>query len=133
MVTMSDWLSSYEALPSVGIRKTCQVEGTCKRVMGARSLFARVALEFSPAAGLEFETVLSDQEKRMCEAEGWLKAICLGVLDVTLVQPVTPINGFRCVIEKVEYHPVDSSRQAFRLAARQAAEELLRAKPLLSP
>jgi Elongation factor G, domain IV len=133
MVTIADWLRNYEDLQPVGIRKKSRIEGTCKKVMGARSLFAKVSLEFSPSNGLEFVSTLSGEEQQACEEEGWLQPICLGVLDVMLVHPVTPINVFRCAIVAVEYHPIDSSRQAFRLAARQAAEEFLRMKPLLIP
>jgi hypothetical protein len=123
---VSDWQDSFKDLPAVAVREDHVVEGTCKKAAGARFLFAKVKLRFQPAEQLTFESGLVGAIADECEREGWFRAICLGVMDVMLVRPATPITAFRCIVEAVESHPVDSSTQAFRLASRYAAEELLR-------
>ena len=48
MITIYDWLHTYEDLPPVGISRKMSVEGVCKKARGARFLFAVVRLHFSP-------------------------------------------------------------------------------------
>ena len=131
MTGISDWLGSFNNLPPVGILGSRCVDGICKRVMGGRSLFAKVKLEFSPSEELVFNSLLPEELYSYCQEEGWLSTICLGVLDVMLVRPVTPRTHFRCVIHSIEYHPIDSSGQAFRLAARYATEEFISGEQFL--
>ena len=106
-----------------GITSTREVEGLCKRAMGARFLFARVCLSFAPHDALVFEVDAPNSRETVaeCERERWLDALWFGVLDTMLVTPLTPITVFRCTLTSVETHPVDSSRDAFRLAGRAAA------------
>jgi hypothetical protein len=125
MVTIFDWLKKFEDLPSVTIHSKKHIEGVCKMVTGARSLFGIVGITLSPSEELVFETSLKEEVRNRCEDEKWIEHICLGVLDVMLTGPPTPINHFRCVIDKIEYHEIDSSKQAFRLAARDATQKFL--------
>jgi hypothetical protein len=132
MVSISDWLSGFQNLQDVGILSQRSVEGVCRKGTGGRFLFAKVSIQFSPSDTLEFESSLSGEDKGQSESEGWLRAICLGVLDVMLVRPAIPITQFRCVINGIEFHPIDSSPQAFRLAARYATEEFLRSEQFVT-
>src|ERR1051325_3193494 len=102
--------------------------------MGARFLFASVYLTLSTADKLTFEVQAPGFEKTIAEClrEGWLDSLWLRVLDRMLVTPLVPITVFRCVLTGVEIHPVDSSRDAFRLAGRLAAEEFLRERDPVS-
>ena len=125
MVTIQDWLESFRELPAVGISSSRTVGGLCKKGTGGRFLYAKVTLEFAPSEELLFEAHLSEEEAKESENEGWLYAICLGVIDVMLVHPETPITRFHCTIKAIESHPIDSSSQAFRLAARYATSEFL--------
>lgn len=64
-------------------------------------------------------------DQQIFKDEKWFEYVCLGVLDVMIVRPVNPITHFKCIIDKIEYHDVDSSSLAFRLAARDATEKFL--------
>ena len=125
MVTISDWLKKFDDLPTVTVHSTRRVEGVCKIVTGARSLFAKVEMEFSPSDRLVFEASLSEAIRNRCEEEKWMDYLCIGVLDVMLVGPPTPINCFRCNVDFIDFHDIDSTKQAFRLAGRDAAQNFL--------
>ena len=101
--------------------------GTCKMVCGGRSLFARVTLELSPSDTLTFGAQLDDGTAALAAQRGWLRAVCFGCLDTALVYPALPVTVFRCVLTAIEFHEVDSSAQAFRLAARNAMRAFLEA------
>lgn len=125
MITISDWLKSYQDLPQVTVHFTRQVEGVCKIVTGARSLFAKVGITISPSDNLIFEHSLNEVIKKRSEDEKWIEYFCLGVLDMMLAGPPTPICCFQCNIDYIEYHDIDSTKQAFRLAGRDAARNFL--------
>jgi hypothetical protein len=121
---LSNWLKSFENLPPVGVQGTHHVEGLCKKATGGRFLFAKVGMAFSPSNELIFEESLPEPLKQRCQQENWLDAISCGVLDIMLA--ATPITLFKCVIDNIEFHEIDSSPQAFRLAARYATEDFIR-------
>jgi hypothetical protein len=121
---LSNWLKSFENLPPVGVQGTHHVEGLCQKATGDRFLFAKVGMAFSPSNELIFEESLPEPLKQRCQQENWLDAISCGVLDIMLA--ATPITLFKCVIDNIEFHEIDSSPQAFRLAARYATEDFLR-------
>ena len=132
MITIYDWLHTYEDVPPVGISSTMSVEGVCKKARGARFLFAVVRLRFSPLDKLQFENLLPHEDYMIADKEQWLTSIALGVLDVMLVHPSRPITNFLCVIESLQFHQVDSSKEAFRLAGRYAAQEFLKSEKFAS-
>ncbi len=124
MITVQDWMNSYADMPLVKIRNIGDVDGICKVGRGARFLYARVTLTFSPSDRLEF-TNSTSRAKDTTHLGHWLKYVCLGVLDVMLVHPATPITGFRCDVKDLDFHDVDSTNEAFRLAGRDAAKRFL--------
>jgi hypothetical protein len=126
MYHYSHWLKSFENLPPVGVQNTHHVEGLCKKAMGGRFLFAKVGMVFSPSNELIFDVSIPEALKQRCQQENWLDAINCGVLDIMLALSATPITLFKCVIDNIEFHEIDSSQQAFRLAARYAAEDFIR-------
>jgi hypothetical protein len=125
---LQDWLSSYEKLPTVQIANSHMVEGVCKEVRGDRALYAKVILRFSPSSKLAFSHSIGGKKPSVPETVLWQRSVYLGVLDVMLAHAPTPINGFRCEIEEMDFHMMDSSNEAFRLAGRQAALEFLRSE-----
>jgi len=122
---ITEWQTSYSELPSVGVGLSATVEGACKKGRGGRFLYAKVRLKFSPADELTF---YCSEVNESLTAEGFselLQSIYLGVLDVMLVKPESPVTVFKCSVDDMDVHPVDSSPRAFRLAARAAAEEFI--------
>ena len=128
MITLKDWLSSYEQLPTVQIVNAHTVEGVCKDVQGDRAQYAKVTLRFSPASKMAFGHSIGGKKPSVAETVLWQRSVYLGVLDVMLAHAPTPITGFRCEIEEMDFHMVDSSNDAFRLAGRQAALEFLKSE-----
>lgn len=133
MVTIRDWASSIENAPLVGISTTKQVEGVCKVGRGGRFLFAAVEMTFAPHEALLLEASVPGEDGGTAKAEGWIDSALMGVLDVMLVGPPVPINKFRCTLDAIKHHPVDSSPEAFRLAGRKAAEAYLSCEVLNRP
>jgi hypothetical protein len=87
-------------------------------------------VEISPSDVLIFDDHLPPPLKSKCHNEKWLRSIYYGILDVMIVKPMIPKpmipkTIFKCVVEHVEFHEIDSSRRAFRLAGRYAAEAYL--------
>jgi hypothetical protein len=64
-------------------------------------------------------------ERSPLNHDAWIEAICLGVLDYMLVLPEAPVSKFHCAIKQMNFHLIDSSRTAFRLAGRYAAKKAL--------
>lgn len=125
MIEFADWVKSYQNLSSVGVHSSHEVRGLCKKVLGGRALFAEVEISISPSSELKFIQKLSINDYEIADKEGWINAICLGVLDVMIVRPLIPISAFECSIKFIGYHNIDSSKQAFRMAGRNAAEQFL--------
>ena len=125
MTSIESWIERYKRASAVGVNSYLTTKGTCKKVLGARALFAEVEITISSSDELHFTSNLSGFEHSIAKDEGWLEAINAGVLDVMLVRPLVPISIFECSVNMIRYHEIDSSVEAFRLAGRYAAEEFL--------
>ena len=132
MIDINDWTDTYQNLSEVGVNSTIETSGLCKKVLGARSLFAEVRITIKPSKELKFTSELESFDAKQAEAEDWLRGIYLGVLDVMLTRPLIPITIFECTINKICFHEIDSSFQAFRVAGRYAAEEFLKQEKFVS-
>jgi hypothetical protein len=56
---------------------------------------------------------------------GWPDAIIFGLLDVLMLADSGPLYKLRVVLEKVWYHEIDSSQNAFRHAGRDAGRKII--------
>ena len=126
-MTIDDWLQDYAEAGATGLPEGGEAKGFCKKVAGARALYASVTLQFLPAEELVFSvgSTLEGPAIAECRREGWLTSIWFGVLDVMLTNPVPPITRFQCILISVDTHEVDSCKDAFRLAARYATRAFL--------
>jgi hypothetical protein len=127
---IDEWLQSYATAAVVHLPEGGAAKGLCRKVAGARALYAGVGLQFQPADELRFSvgSTLDGPAIAECHREGWVPSIWLGVLDVMLTTPVPPITRFHCILTSVETHEVDSCKDAFRLAARYATRAFLKEK-----
>lgn len=127
MDKINEWFEYFKHHEGRTVRHTQRVQGLYKKVFaGGRTIFAGVGMEISPSDQLSFSTDLSEEEQLIIGNAEYFESICMGVLDVLLVQPPIPVKRFACRIDKIEYHEIDSSPRAFRLAARDAAEKFLK-------
>ncbi len=126
MIEFINWIKAYQHLPPVGIHSSYTIKGSYKKVLGGRALFAEVEIAISPSNNLKFTQSLSNNDYEVAKNEGWMNSICIGVLDVMIVRPLVPITTFECNVMSINYHDIDSSRQAFKMAGRRAAEQFLK-------
>ncbi len=129
MVSIEDWGNKYNRAPKVTLNSSKYVEGICEMITGEKLHYAKVGLNLSPADTLLFKATIDEESRKICEKEGWIEAICFGVLDVMLIGPMTPVNNFSCVISHVEINPRRSSKLAFRFAARTAVQDFFSKEP----
>ena len=58
---------------------------------------------------------------------GWPDPVILGLLDILMNAEQGSLRNIRVVLERVWYHDVDSSRDAFRCAGRDAGRTIMEA------
>jgi hypothetical protein len=90
---------------------------------GAKSEFAKVQLTVQPAK--DFDVVDAVEQKNELEMldVGWPDPVILGLLD-TLMN-AGPLRNVRVTLERVWYHELDSTRNAFRNAGRDAGRKII--------
>jgi len=124
---MKDYLTLWAEGPSdEGSRKlTVPVTVIGEWNRGANSEFAKVQLTVQAAK--DFEVVDSVEQKNELEKLGveWPDPVILGLLDSLMNTDLGPLKNIRVRLERVWYHEVDSSRNAFRNAGRDAGRKIL--------
>src|SRR5260370_20083399 len=128
---MNDYLSLWaEGLPNQQSRRLpapITVLGEWIKQLGARGEFAKVELTVHPSES--FEVIDRVAERSELEKLGveWPDCAIFGLLDVLMVTKSGPLYKVCVVLEKVWYHDVDSSWQAFRHAGRDAGRKVIEA------
>ena len=91
----------------------------------ANSEFAKVQLTVQAAK--DFEVVDSVEQQKELKRLGveWPDPVILGLLDSLMNADLGPLKNIRVRIERVWYHEVDSTRNAFRNAGRDAGRKIL--------
>jgi len=113
------WLASFGAAPAQELPGPVSVEGRRDQHLGPRWERARVSVRIEPSSRLEVLPGESVPEE--ATREGYVEAAAMGVLDILMTACPHPVKNVRVVIDVLEIDPVDSSRQAFRMAGRDAA------------
>ncbi len=126
---MKDYLTLWEEGPSdEGSRKlTVPVTVIGEWIRTTNREFARVQLTVQPAN--EFEVVDSVEQKTELDNLGvqWPDPVILGLLDSLMESNLSPVNNIRVTLELVWYHEVDSTRNAFLNAGRDAGRKIIAA------
>ena len=127
----ADAVLSVPAVPyRETIRKTIQAEGKHKKQSGGHGQYGHCKIRFEPCEeGFEFadEVVGGTVPKNYIPAveKGLRECLNKGVL------AGCPVTGLRAVLYDGSFHPVDSSEEAFKVAAHLAFKELKNASPVL--
>jgi hypothetical protein len=100
----------------------CPITVIGERIQGAKSEFAKVRLTLHPAKTFEVEDRVEDKEELEKLNVGWPDSFILGMLDVLMNAEPDPLTEVRVTLERVWYHDADSSREAFRNAGHDAAQ-----------
>jgi translation elongation factor EF-G len=85
---------------------------------GPKSEFARVQLTVHPADAFDVVEKLG---------VGWPDPLIFGLLDALMNAEPNPLRNVRVILERAWYHDVDSSRNAFRNAGRDAGRKIIAA------
>ena len=101
------------------------VTGEYGPTTGPRRQYAKVEFLVEPAEEFGVVTAIEDIEHdEFWESEHPDWAV-LGLLDVVLVAWPQPLRSIKITITNADYHPLWSSRMAFRMAGREAGRKLV--------
>jgi elongation factor G len=116
------------------IRSTAKAHGRHKKQSGGRGQFGDCHITIEPLTdGTEFEFV--NEIKGGVIPNSFIPAVEKGVRDAMENGPIAgyPLNGVRVRLQDGQYHTVDSSEQAFRMAGSIAMKEAMsNASPVLN-
>lgn len=123
---MEIWIRDLSQRESMRLPAPITVVGERKKHFAAGSdEFARVQLTVHPASHLEVEDVVPEQSELERLGVRWPESSVFGLLDVLMFADPAPLFKVRVVLEKVWYHTVGSTQNAFRNAGRDAGRKLL--------
>jgi elongation factor G-like protein len=94
---------------------------------GSKSEFAKIQLTVQPAK--DFDVVDAVEHKNELEKLGvdWPDPVILGLLDTLMNADSGPLRNVRVTLERVWYHELDSTWNAFRNAGRNAGRKIIEA------
>lgn len=95
-------------MPYLCLSESVEVEGLCKRSLGATLEYARVRIYAGPS---ETFSVVSDLESKLydyIQKDNWLDSAIFGILDVLATVNSCPLFGIEVRILAVEYNEIDS-------------------------
>ena len=126
---MKDYLSLWaEGLPyqqSRPLRSSITVLGEWIKQIGPKGEFARVQLTVRPSESFEVIDGVAERAELERLGVGWPDCAVFGLLDVLMFTEFGPLYKVCMVFEKVWYHELDSSCQAFRHAGRVAGKKIV--------
>lgn len=97
-----------------------------KHFFGAGSdEFAKIQMTVHSALHCQVEDTAPERDELERLGVRWPESTLFGLLDVLMFAHPAPLFKIRVVLEKVWYHQVDSTQNAFRNAGRDAGRRLL--------
>jgi hypothetical protein len=121
----TEWFHNVMERPDIVLSQSISVRGECRRHTGPSYWYAAVTLIVEPGAQLQVEDMLAADLSQRIRELGWYDQIVFGVLDVFLTRPIEPIRAFKLTISDIEINEIESNAMALRIAARNAAENVL--------
>jgi translation elongation factor EF-G len=106
------------------LRESVEIEGVREANLGPRWEFAKIKLRAEPSSLFEVRKEVGPNQVKL-DADGFLDAAVMGLLDVLLVAGQSPLKNVRITLLAAEEHEVDSSCNAFRMAGRDAGKKLM--------
>jgi hypothetical protein len=98
-----------------------------ERSHGTKSEFAKVQLTLHPAKTFDVVDCVAEKGELEKLNVGWPDPFIFGLLGVLMNAEPEPLTNVRVTLEQVWYHDVDSSRDAFRNAGRDAGRKIIAA------
>jgi len=132
-VTVSKLASRYKVEVEVGkprvpyretIRKMVEKQGKHKKQSGGHGQYGDVHIRFQPSGDMEKAYVFDEEVVGGAVPKNFFPAVEKGIAESVLAGPLAgyPVVGLRATLFFGSYHPVDSSEQAFKMAAKLAVK-----------
>jgi hypothetical protein len=127
VIQMKDYLAPWDSSDKNSRNLPNPITVVGEHIDARKSEFAKVELTVRPSEA--FDVVDSVPERPDLEelGVGWPDPVILGLLDILMNAKQGPLRNVRVVLERVWYHDVDSSRDAFRSAGRDAGRKIIEA------
>lgn len=116
------------------VKKQSDVEYKYKKQSGGHGQYGHVKMRFGPSGDLEQPYVFEQEVVGGAVPKNFFPAVEKGLQESVLKGPMAayPVVGVKAVLYDGSYHPVDSSEQAFKMAAVQAFKKgFMEAGPVL--
>ena len=116
------------------IRKKADVEYKYKKQSGGHGQYGHVKMTFEPSGDLETPYVFEQCVVGGAVPKNFFPAVEKGIQEGVVKGPMAayPVVGVKAVLYDGSYHPVDSSKMAFKVAALQAFKKgIMEASPIL--
>lgn len=125
MITIADWARDVTNSQQLSLTRPIRVTGIRDKHLGPRWEKARIHVLAEPAAEWSVAVGLTDSQKAKMEQDDWIRHALLGILDVLITRPPLPLTKLRVRLVDVEWDDIHSSRNAFRMAGRDAGEKII--------
>ncbi len=104
------------------IRKMVEKQGKHKKQSGGHGQYGDVHIRFQPSGDMEKAYVFDEEVVGGVVPKNFFPAVEKGLAESVLKGPLAgyPVVGLRATLFYGSYHPVDSSEQAFKMAAKLA-------------
>ncbi|MCR4892089.1 MAG: elongation factor G [Lachnospiraceae bacterium] len=124
--------------PKVAYRETIRgksdVQGRYKKQTGGHGQFGDVKMKFEPSGDMEQAYIFEEQVVGGAVPKNFFPAVEKGLAESVQKGPLAayPVVGVKAILYDGSYHPVDSSEQSFKTAARMAFKDgFMKAGPIL--
>ena len=124
--------------PKVAYRETIRgksdVQGRYKKQTGGHGQFGDVKIIFEPSGDMEKPFIFEERVVGGAVPKNYFPAVEKGLAESVIKGPLAayPVVGVKATLYDGSYHPVDSSEQAFKTAARLAFKDgFMKATPIL--
>ncbi|MCQ2495330.1 MAG: elongation factor G [Lachnospiraceae bacterium] len=104
------------------IRKVVEKQGKHKKQSGGHGQYGDVHIRFQPSGDMEKPYIFDEEVVGGAVPKNFFPAVEKGIAESVLKGPLAgyPVVGLRTTLFFGSYHPVDSSEQAFKMAAKLA-------------
>lgn len=123
-LVLEDWLANIRNRRHFTMRHPVSGLGNYRKHFGPMWSFAEIGFVAEPSDGWDSRVLLPEEDRIEMEKDDWVRYAFLGMLDVLVFQPPEPLLCIRVSLTAARY-TFESSRNAFRMAGRNAAEVLL--------
>ncbi len=124
--------------PKVAYRETIRgrsdVQGRYKKQTGGHGQFGDVKMTFEPSGDLEKPFIFAEKVVGGAVPKNFFPAVEKGLAESVIKGPLAayPVVGVKATLYDGSYHPVDSSEQSFKTAAKLAFKDgFMQATPIL--